>query len=73
MKSYNNILYSPTRSEEHLYINDNEYYRYMDNLYIPNVPSDLSLEDVISLSEIRIKLGKEIINYTYTKIQLKFY
>ncbi|EFB73700.1 methyltransferase domain protein [Providencia rustigianii DSM 4541] len=43
----------------------------MDNLYIPNVPSDLSLEDVISLSEIRIKLGKEIINYTYTKNTIK--
>lgn len=71
MKNYNNILYSPTRAEEHLYINDNEYYRYMDNLYIPNIPSDLSLEDVISLSEIRIKLGKKIINYTYTKKTIK--
>lgn len=67
MENYNNILYTPVPFEESIKIDNKQYYRYMDKLYIPEIPSALKLQDVISLSEIRIKKGNELINYPYTK------
>lgn len=73
MEIYKNLLYVPTSPEggrtlaEKLTYDHKTYYRYMDTIYIPNTPSELSLEDVAALSEIRIKLNGEVIDYSYTK------
>jgi len=39
----------------------------MDIIYIPNLAHKLSIEDTISLSEIRVKLDTEAIDYQYSK------
>ncbi|EMF4708184.1 MULTISPECIES: class I SAM-dependent methyltransferase [Providencia] len=67
MKNYQNILYTLNPEGDSISFDNKQYYRYMDKLYIPNIPSALELQDVIALSEIRIKLDKSIINYNYTK------
>lgn len=67
MKNYKNILYTANPMGDNIEYQDRKYYRYMDKLYIPNIPSNLELRDVIALSEIRIKLDSSIINYVYTK------
>lgn len=42
------------------------YYRYMDKIYIPKPPAQLNKHDVSTLSEVRIKLGSEIIDHEYS-------
>jgi SAM-dependent methyltransferase len=64
---YKNILYSKAPGEEKIIYEGREYYRYMDKMYIPSLPSELSVVDVSALSEIRIKLKDEVIDYSYTK------
>ena len=78
MENYNNILYTSVPFEESIKIDNKQYYRYMDKLYIPEIPSALKLQDVISLSEIRIKKGNELIctdvsELDITKIQFYAY
>ena len=67
MDIYKNLLYVENPGEEKFIYNDKTYYRYMDKIYIPNQPSELSIEDVTSLSEIRIKRNGDVIDYSYTK------
>lgn len=67
MDMYKNLIYLNNPGEEKVQYNDITYYRYMDKIYIPNLPSELSQEDVSSLSEIRIKLNGDVIDYSYTK------
>lgn len=70
---YKNLLYVPAPPNgevgltENLIYDNKTYYRYMDTIYIPNTPSELSRDDVAALSEIRIKLNDEVIDYSYTK------
>lgn len=71
MDIYNNLLYVKNSGEDTITYNDKPYFRYMDKLYIPNHPSELSKYDVQSLSEIRIKMSEEIIDYSYTKELIK--
>ncbi|MCZ8487764.1 hypothetical protein O9992_09605 [Vibrio lentus] len=52
---------------EELIVDQKIYYRYMDKIYIPETPANLSKEDVSALSEIRIKLNGDVIDYSYTK------
>lgn len=47
------------------------YYRYMDKIYIPKPPAELNKHDVSTLSEIRIKLGREIIDHGYSLAVVK--
>lgn len=42
------------------------YYRYMDRIYIPKPPAELNKYDVSTLSEVRIKLGAELIDHLYS-------
>lgn len=42
------------------------YYRYMDKVYIPKQPSELNSLEVAWLSEVRLKLADEIIDYDYS-------
>ncbi|HHB1566018.1 TPA: hypothetical protein ACN99F_003447, partial [Vibrio metschnikovii] len=73
MEIYKNLIYvqTPENSQnplsEELTYDNRKYYRYMDKIYIPDLPSRLSKEDVSALSEIRIKLNGEVIDYSYTK------
>jgi SAM-dependent methyltransferase len=73
MEIYKNLMYVPAAPKgeiglaESLIYDNKIYYRYMDTIYIPNTPSELSIEDVAALSEIRIKLNGEVIDYSYTK------
>ncbi|HAT8492078.1 TPA: class I SAM-dependent methyltransferase [Vibrio vulnificus] len=73
MEIYKNLIYvqTPENSQnplsEELTYDNRKYYRYMDKIYIPDLPARLSKEDVSALSEIRIKLNGEVIDYSYTK------
>ncbi|MBL0559274.1 methyltransferase domain-containing protein [Aeromonas caviae] len=67
MDIYNNLLYVEKPGEEKFIYNNKTYYRYMDRIYIPSPPSELSIEDVTSLSEIRIMRNGAVIDYSYTK------
>ncbi|HCG5126503.1 TPA: class I SAM-dependent methyltransferase [Vibrio parahaemolyticus] len=73
MEIYKNLIYvqTPEGSQyplsEELTVDKKTYYRYMDKIYIPELPAKLSKEDVSALSEIRIKLNGEVIDYSYTK------
>lgn len=73
MEIYKNLIYVQTPEgnqsplSEELTVDQKTYYRYMDKIYIPELPAKLSKEDVSALSEIRIKLNGEVIDYSYTK------
>ncbi|MEG3695226.1 class I SAM-dependent methyltransferase [Vibrio coralliirubri] len=73
MEIYKNLIYvqapkgSCTPLAEELIVDQKIYYRYMDKIYIPETPANLSKEDVSALSEIRIKLNGDVIDYSYTK------
>lgn len=66
-KKYKNLFYSNIKGNKEEEINGEIYYRYMDKIYIPNKVKFLSNEDVQALSEIRIKLNNEVIDYQYSK------
>jgi ubiquinone/menaquinone biosynthesis C-methylase UbiE len=66
LKNYKNLLISSDSNNKTLDVNGKIYHRYMDKIYIPSTPVELSFEDVTSLSEIRLKLDKDVINYDYT-------
>lgn len=52
---------------EQTYVHEgNTYYRYMDKIFIPKPPFLLSRLDVEKLSEIRIRLGSDVIDYEYS-------
>ncbi|EMI5491493.1 class I SAM-dependent methyltransferase [Providencia stuartii] len=72
MEIFNNLLYVKNPLGDIIMYNDKPYYRYMDKIYIPNPPSELNDIDVSSLSEIRIKLNGDVIDYDYTKSIIKY-
>ncbi|MCS6210809.1 MULTISPECIES: class I SAM-dependent methyltransferase [Shewanella] len=52
---------------EHTYDHEGHtYYRYMDKIFIPKPPFMLNKFDVAQLSEIRIRLGDDVIDYDYS-------
>lgn len=66
MDIYKGLLFIPEGGPEKFFYEGINYYRYMDKLYIPKSPSELSIEDVSTLSEMRLKLGSEIIDLRYS-------
>lgn len=67
MEIFNNLIYVKNALADTIVYQDHQYYRYMDKIYIPSPPSELSINDVSSLSEIRIKLDCDVIDYDYTE------
>lgn len=66
MDIYKGILFISESGPEKYFYEGVDYYRYMDKLYIPKPPSELSTADVSALSEIRLKLGSEVIDLNYS-------
>jgi ubiquinone/menaquinone biosynthesis C-methylase UbiE len=71
MEKYKNLILLKEKNEKKIINNKKTYYRYMDNIYIPDKPLNLNFEDVIALSEIRLK-NQSLINYSYTEEVLNF-
>ncbi len=67
MELFNNLIYVTNSLDDTIIYNDHQYYRYMDKIYIPSPPSELNINDVSSLSEIRIRLNGDVIDYNYTE------
>jgi len=63
---YKGLLFIPEGGPENFLYEGINYYRYMDKLYIPKSPSELSIEEVSTLSEMRLKLGDEVIDLRYS-------
>lgn len=72
MKLFHNLIYVKNPLADIITYNDRKYYRYMDKIYIPSPPSELNDNDVSSLSEIRIKLNGDVIDYDYTESVIAF-
>ena len=66
MDIYNGVLVVNGTGEPTFQYEGNTYYRYMDKLYIPKPPAELNKQDVSTLSEVRIRLGKDIIDHDYS-------
>lgn len=69
LESYRNLLYCKDAGiyDETLLFEGKVYYRYMDSLYIPNPPCQLSKENVQALSELRIKRSGVVLDLNYSK------
>ncbi|UPR28188.1 methyltransferase domain-containing protein (plasmid) [Vibrio cyclitrophicus] len=67
MELFNNLIYVKNSLDDTIIYNERQYYRYMDKIYIPSPPSELNINDVSSLSEIRIRLNGDVIDYDYTE------
>lgn len=72
MKLFHNLIYVKNPLADIITYNDRKYYRYMDKIYIPSPPSELNDGDVSSLSEMRIKLNGDVIDYDYTESVIAF-
>ena len=66
MDIYKGLLFISEGGPEKYSYEGVDYYRYMDKLYIPKPPSELSKADVSALSEMRLKLGDEVIDLDYS-------
>lgn len=59
------LLYLKSPGPRQLTYDGHMFYRYMDQIYIPKIPSKLDINDVITLSNIRMKLAGDIIDTPY--------
>ena len=67
MEWYKDILINENSVGPENIIYDNRmYYRYMDRIYIPKQPCELNSREVSWLSETRLKLADDIIDYDYS-------
>ncbi len=66
MKKYKNLWYSKEKKDKIIDIDGKKFYRYMDKIYIPEKPELLSKEDSNALSELRVLLDKDVIDYKYS-------
>ncbi|MCE9781221.1 class I SAM-dependent methyltransferase [Shewanella algae] len=67
MELYKDILINKDSSgPECIIFNGNLYHRYMDRIYLPKLPSELNKKEVAWLSEARLKLAEDIIDYDYS-------
>lgn len=64
---YKNLWYSKEVGKKKIRIETKVFYRYMDKIYIPNKVESLSKEDTKSLSEIRVILDQDVIDYKYSR------
>lgn len=72
MDIYKSLRVSKEPGPDVIYDNGDKFYRYMDRLYVPKPPAQLSKEEVSALSEIRIQLSSEIIDREYSLQVIKF-
>lgn len=66
MDIFDGLLFCQNGGEETIEYEGRTYYRYMDKLYIPTPPSLLNKSYVAALSEMRLKLGNEVIDLNYS-------
>jgi ubiquinone/menaquinone biosynthesis C-methylase UbiE len=72
MDIYKGLLFISEGGPEKYFYEGVDYYRYMDKLYIPKPPSELNQADVSALSEMRLKLGDEVIDLNYSLDVVKY-
>jgi ubiquinone/menaquinone biosynthesis C-methylase UbiE len=67
MEWYKDILINKNSDgPENIIYENHIYFRYMDRIYIPKEPGELNKNEVSWLSETRLKLADEIIDYDYS-------
>lgn len=72
MNKYKRIRFVEEKTSLVKTIDDKKYHRYMDNIYIPEESYNLSISDVIELSEFRSMYSSQLVDYDYTESIIEY-